>query len=120
MNFTLGFLVTYTYYLITLLGASYLKTGGEIWSEIFQKQVFYGLFVTWIGCAIADLLIKGSRKPVLPMMGLAGIVYGSGILLVFNTGPVPLLVLFMFSVLTSIGFMLFCVIRLKQTKPRQR
>ncbi|WP_079528492.1 hypothetical protein [Halobacillus hunanensis] len=72
-----------------------------------------------LGCAIVDLLIQGKVKLVLPMAGLAGIVYGSGLLLLFNAGPVPFLVLFVFSVLTSIGFMLFRAIRMKKKRRGQ-
>ncbi|WP_163527536.1 hypothetical protein [Halobacillus ihumii] len=119
MNFTLGFIITYMYYFLALFGASYLKTDGDVWTEIFLTQMVYGFFVTWIGCAIVDLLIKARIKPVLPMAGLAGIVYGSGLLLLFNAGPVPFLVLFVFSILTSIGFMLFCAIRMKKKRNGQ-
>ncbi len=46
MNFTLGFIITYMYYFIALFGASYIKNGGDVWTEIFLKQMVYGFFVT--------------------------------------------------------------------------
>ncbi|UOQ95169.1 hypothetical protein MUO14_09705 [Halobacillus shinanisalinarum] len=113
MNFFISFLITYLYYLIIIIGASFFKTGEGIWGKVLLNQALYGFFVTLIGCAIADLLIKGKVRPVLPMVGLVGVVYGAGILLLFNIGRVPVLVLLVFAAFTSVGLMLFYSMRTK-------